>query len=161
MFYIYIYIKITYAILMICCCFFINLIYWNIFSNGILEYIYMYIYIGILMKNVFIYPNIPLMGGSINGDTQNSWCVMEISNRKWMMARGTPILGNLHSDIMFHISHWYPRNMIFDFTCLINNSLYRRKIPGLLFSLFDVCLKYVWFEANCCSWFSDFWWQWP
>jgi hypothetical protein len=68
-------------------------------------YIYVYIYIGILMKNVFIYPNIPLMGGSINGDTQNSWCVMEISNRKWMMARGTPILGNLHSDIMFHISH--------------------------------------------------------
>ena len=72
-------------------------------------YIYIYvcicIYIGILMKKVFIYPNIPLMGGSINGDTQNSWCVMEISNRKWMMARGTPILGNLHSDIMFHISH--------------------------------------------------------
>ena len=104
----YIYIKITYAMLMICCCFFINLIYWNISSNGILEYIYIlyvYIYIGILMKNVFIYPNIPLMGGSINGDTQNSWCVMEISNRKWMMARGTPILGNLHSDIMFHISH--------------------------------------------------------
>ena len=90
-----------------------------IFQWDIGIYIYIiciYIYIGILMKNVFIYPNIPLMGGSINGDTQNSWCVMEISNRKWMMARGTPILGNLHSDIMFHISHWYPRNMIFDFT---------------------------------------------
>ena len=88
--------------------------YWNIYIY--ILYVYIYIYIGILMKNVFIYPNIPLMGGSINGDTQNSWCVMEISNRKWMMARGTPILGNLHSDIMFHISHWYPRNMIFDFT---------------------------------------------
>ena len=46
-----------------------------LYQPDILEYMFqsdigIYIYIGILMKNVFIYPNIPLMGGSINRDTQ-------------------------------------------------------------------------------------------
>jgi hypothetical protein len=47
------------------------------------------------------------MGVSINGGTPRAGCVsIENQNLKWMMTRGTPILGNLHMNIWENMGIW-------------------------------------------------------